>query len=536
MKRIILLPLLVLFACNPSKEQVDLIVEAQAIYTGDTISGNAMAIKDGKIVAVAKVESIRQDYEASEYQAYKGIVYPGFNDAHAHFLGYARGLGRVNLIGTKSWQECLERVQAFADANELEFIQGRGWDQNDWELKQFPTKVELDSMFPQTPVLLMRIDGHAAIANQAALDYAGVDLDTEVEGGLIYAPQDKITGILIDNAVDLVEFPAEDEARLKELVLQAQANCLAAGISSITDAGLKRKDLEFLQAMSEAGELKLRMNMMVSDDSASLAYYLKQAPIETPRFRVHSVKFYLDGALGSRGALMMEPYSDDPANYGLQLKPTAYFRMMADSLAKLGWQMCVHAIGDSANRLAVDVFAKANQANADHRWRIEHAQIVHPEDQKKMAAANIIPSIQPSHATSDMYWAQDRVGERINYAYVAKSFLDLGMTLPLGTDFPVEEIYPLNTLRSAMLRMDVDGFPPGGFRPMEALSFEEALHGMTAAGAYASFEEEVKGKLIPGHYADFVVFEKDLSQLQAGEFRSTQPLALAINGEILHQL
>lgn len=535
MKRFLLLPILLFTACQPLKESVDLIVEAESIFTGDSLQGNAMAIKDGKVVAVASAENIKQAYESTEYQVYQGFIYPGFNDAHAHFLGYARGLGQVNLVGTQSWQECLERVQAFADAQDVDFIQGRGWDQNDWVVKKFPTKAALDSMFPNTPVLLMRVDGHAAIANQAALDYAGVDLETEIEGGVIYAPNDKATGVLIDNAVDLVEFPDEDEARLKELVLEAQANCLAAGISSITDAGLKRKDLEFLQALSESGELKLRMNMMVSDDSASLAYYLNKPPVESPRFRIKSVKFYLDGALGSRGALMLDPYSDDPGNYGLQLKPTAYFRRMADSLAKLGWQMCVHAIGDSANRLAVDVFSEANQGKSDHRWRIEHAQIVHPEDQQKMAEAHIIPSIQPTHATSDMYWAKDRIGERINYAYVAKRFLDLGMALPLGTDFPVEEIYPLNTLRSAMLRMDVDGFPPGGFRPMEALSFDEAMHGMTAAGAYASFEEKVKGKLVPGHYADFVVFDKDLSKLQAGEFRSMVPTALAINGEMLLQ-
>ena len=534
MKRILILAILLISACQ-KKESVDLIVKAEAIYTGDSLKANAIAIRDGRVVAVADAEDLVSKYKAAEMHVYKGFIYPGFNDAHAHFLGYAQGLGQVQLFGTHSWAECLARLQDFAKDYDGDYIQGRGWDQNDWEDKQFPTKSALDSLFPNIPVLLTRIDGHAAIVNQAALDYAGITENTLVDGGLIRKEAGRITGVLVDNAVDLVEFPVEDKERLRELVLQAQTNCLDAGISSITDAGLKREDLEFLQEMSEAGDLKLRMNMMVSDDSASLAYYLSQAPIEGERFRIKSAKFYLDGALGSRGALMMEPYSDDPGNYGLQLKPTTYFEMMADSLARLGWQMCVHAIGDSANRLAVDIFSKANQGNDDHRWRIEHAQIVHPEDQKKMAAAHILPSIQPTHATSDMYWAKDRIGERIDYAYVAKSFLDMGLPLPLGTDFPVEEIYPMNTLRSAMLRMDVDGFPPGGFRPMEALSFDEAIAGMTQGGAYASFEEKVKGKLSAGYYADFVVFDKDLSKLQAGEFRSTKPVALAIGGEVLYQ-
>ncbi len=535
MKRILILAYLFIAACKPQeKEEVDLIVVAQSIYTGDSIEANAMAVKDGKILKVASAEAIRKDYQSDRIKTYPGAyVYPGFNDAHAHFLGYARGLGRVNLVGTQSWQECLERTLAFAEANETDFIVGRGWDQNDWAVKEFPDRVRLDSLFPNTPVVLNRIDGHAAIANGAALEYAGITEQTMVEGGKLLLAKAGLSGVLIDNAVDLIDIPEEDD-RLKELVLLAQENCLAAGITSITDAGLKKKDIEFLRAMSEAGELKLRLNMMVSDDSLSLAHYLSKPPIEGERFRVKSAKFYLDGALGSRGALMLDAYSDDPGNYGLQLKPRTYFETMADSLVKMGWQMCVHAIGDSANRLAVQIFSEANAGIEDHRWRIEHAQIVHPEDQAKMAAAKIIPSIQPTHATSDMYWAEDRIGERIEYAYVAKSFLEQGLSLPLGTDFPVEEIYPMNTLRSAMLRMDVEGYPPGGFRPQEALSFDEAIKGMTQAGAYASFEEDRKGKLMPGYYADFIVFDRDISKLEAGEFRDTKPQSLGLNGEILY--
>jgi predicted amidohydrolase YtcJ len=279
------------------------------------------------------------------------------------------------------------------------------------------------------------------------------------------------------------------------------------------------------------------MNIMVSDDSASLAYYLNRKPMEEPGFRVKTVKFYLDGALGSRGALLLDDYADDPGNRGLQLKPLSYFETMADSLSHVGWQMAIHAIGDSANRLAASIFSIGYAHNTDHRWRVEHAQIVHPEDQQRFKDLNIIPSIQPTHSTSDMYWADKRLGTaRSTYAYPAKSFRDLGLETPLGTDFPVEDINPFYTLRAAMYRQDAKGYPADGFRPEEALSFKEALKGMTWSGAYASFEEDVKGLLKPGYYADFIVLKEDLSKVSAEEMGDVKVLATAINGEFLMAL
>lgn len=542
LKRILLslVLLLSIIACKTEKPriEVDLFVVAQEIYTGDSIKAEAMVIKDGKVLELGSEQSLDDRYSAPRKKVFKGMyIYPGFNDAHAHFVGYARGLGRVNLMGTNSWEECLQRVQAFADANKPEFIMGRGWDQNDWEQKEFPSRTELDSMFPNTPVVLSRIDGHASLANGAALDFAQISPDTKVAGGALLMNERGLTGLLIDNAVDLIELPELDESKDKELLLKAQEYCLRVGLTSITDAGLKQREIEIMQELIEADSLKIRFNLMVSDDSASIAHYFKNGAIESPRLRVKTVKFYLDGALGSRGALLLEPYADDPTNFGLQLKPTKYFEMMADSLSHQGWQMAIHAIGDSANRIASHLFGIAYMHERNHRWRIEHAQIVHPEDLSALEELKGIPSIQPTHATSDMYWADERLGaERLAYAYSAKSFLEAGLVLPLGTDFPVENINPLYTLRSAWYRQDASAYPEEGFRSKEALSFDEAMRGMTWSGAYASFEEDKKGLLMPGYYADFVVMAQDLSKATAEELSQMEVQATAIDGEFLYGL
>jgi len=477
-----------------------------------------------------------QSYTATNTQSLKGAyIYPGFNDAHAHFVGYARGLRKVNLMGTPSWADALARVVDFQNKYPSDYIIGRGWDQNDWADKSYPHRSSLDSLFPETPVFLSRIDGHAAIINTAALRQAGLNGNETLVGGTLLQDAQGFTGILIDNATDLIKLPAMDIALQKEALLEAQANLFAKGVTSLTDAGLLAADIELLQTLYADVSLQVRINAMVSDDPSSLAKYLK-APIETPTLRVKSAKFYLDGALGSRGALLLAPYSDDSTNYGLQLKEASYFKMMADSLAQLGWQMCIHGIGDSANRLAIDIYSQALAGLEDRRWRIEHAQVVHPTDQKRMVAAGIIPSIQPTHATSDMYWAEERIGsQRMQYAYSAQSFLKLGAKLPLGTDFPVEDINPLYTLRSAYLRQDADGYPPKGFRADEALSFEDAIRGMTEWGAYASFEENKKGTLEAGKYADFVIFDKDLSTLSAQEMSSLEVQATYLNGQEVYR-
>lgn len=523
-----------LSACQ--KKQVD---AEQLLFNGQVHSLNendqlyeAVAINKGEIIAVGRADSLRDRFDFAEEFDLKGRhIYPSFNDAHAHFVGYAEGLLKVNLLGTKSAEEVIARCQTFAATQAQAFIVGRGWDQNDWPEKSFPDKAILDSVFPQTPVVLKRIDGHAAWVNQAALDYAGITAETSVEGGKILLQDGQPSGILIDNAVNLVKLPEMKRSEKARAILQAQDSVFKYGLASLTDAGLGRSDIELLDSLQQAGALKLRINAMVRDDSASLAYFLKNGAIEKPRLRVKSAKYYLDGALGSRGALLIDPYADDPANYGLQLIPTDYFRRQCERMLEAGWQVCVHAIGDSANRLAVRVMADVLQAERDRRWRIEHAQIVRPIDVAAMAEYNIIPSVQPTHATSDMYWAEARLGERIKYAYPYGNLWKACSGLPLGTDFPVEAIDPLRTYRAAVFRQDDRGFPEGGFLPKQKLSPFQALRGMTYYGAEASFEEDKKGLIAPGYYADLVIFDKAIEDCSLAEINRLRPLALLINGE-----
>jgi predicted amidohydrolase YtcJ len=531
--------LLFLAACQApeAKQAADLIITNATIYTVDSnfTVAQAMAIKNGKILAVGSTADIKAAYKSDSLLNGKGqFIYPGLNDAHCHFVGYAEGLLKVNLVGTQSWQEVLERTQKFAVSKDLSFIEGRGWDQNDWAVKEFPTKKELDSLFPETPVVLKRIDGHAALANQAAFNFAKISGIPQVQGGLVAAINGQATGLLIDNAVALIKFPALPRQQKIATLLQAQKNLHAVGLTSLTEAGLLADDILLIDSLQKAGLLKLRINAMVSDDSASLAYFLENEAIENDWLRVKSAKFYLDGALGSRGALLLEPYSDDASNHGLQLMTTPYFKKWAQKIAAAQWQMCVHTIGDSANRLAISVFEEALGQQENRRWRLEHAQIMSPADVKRLAQTSIIPSTQPTHATSDMYWAKERLGaERLKRAYRAKQFLENGAALPLGTDFPVEDINPMFTFRAAVFRQDAQGFPDTAFFAKQRLSPQEALKGMTYFGAYASFEENKKGRLVPGQIADFVIYNQDFLSAPLSELNTVRPLQTYVDGQLV---
>ncbi len=540
MKKTCLLALAFLSALACSrKEAVDLLLIKGHIHLLDSAFSRteALAIREGKVVDTGRTAALLTRYRAQETHDLQGAwVYPGWHDAHAHFVGYAEGLQKVNLVGTQSYAAVLERVKNFAAQNPRAFIEGRGWDQNDWPEARFPHKAALDSLFPETPVLLRRIDGHAALANQAALDYAGLRVDTEIAGGKLLQEGGALTGILIDKAVDEVRFPPLSREEKIRAWQAAEDTLMRYGLTAVTDAGLPVSDILLLDSLLEAGLLRLRYNLMVSDDGESLAFFLQKGKINKPRLRVHSAKFYLDGALGSRGALLCSPYADDPDNYGLQLITRDYFRAWADTLAAAGWQMCVHGIGDSANRLAVQVFQAALKGAQDHRWRIEHAQIVQPSDQQAMVAAGIIPSIQPTHATSDMLWAPKRLGsERMAYAYPAQDYRQLGARLPLGTDFPVEAVNPLYTLRAALFRKDEAGryFQQPGAN--QALFFPDALRGMTVWPAFAAFAEEDWGQLSPGYPADMVVYPVDLASLSAAQLDTLLPQAAFLAGEVLWQ-
>lgn len=529
-----------LISCNV-KQKVDLIVYNATVYTVDSTFSiaEAVAIKNGKILAVGTNKELQRDYEAKEQVDAQGkFIYPGFIDAHAHFFGYGLSLQTINLIDTKSWAEVLQKTQLFATQHPEGWLVGRGWDQNDWENKQFPTKEKLDELFPDRPVLLSRVDGHAAIANQLALETAGIKPGDMLAGGLIAVKDGKLTGLLIDNAVDLVKnkIPLPDAALRSKALLDAQKNCFAAGLTTIADCGLDHEDVSFIDSMQQAGKLDMRLYVMLSDAQKNYDFLFAKGKIKTDRLNVRGFKIYGDGALGSRGACLLQPYSDMPHQHGFLLQDPVHFDSIAAKLHAKGFQMCTHAIGDSGNRTILNIYAKYLRGKNDLRWRIEHAQVVNEQDFSLFGANSIIPSVQPTHATSDMYWAGERLGrERVKNAYAYKKLKEQNGCLPLGTDFPVEDISPLKTFYAAVFRVDDAGFPEGGYQAENALTPEEALRGMTIWAARAAFEEHEKGSIQTGKLADFVILDTDLMKADATQVKKAKVIATYVGGKKVYE-
>ena len=439
---------------------------------------------------------------------------------------------KVELAGTQSYEEILERVVAFQKEQKSDFIIGRGWDQNDWDSKEYPTRKELDRLYPKTPVALTRIDGHAMLANKAALDLAGIDSNTQVEGGEIIVENGKATGVLVDNAMNLVEavIPAPDRDTKIKSLLDAQEKCFSLGLTSVSDAGLSREIIQLIDSLQKAESLKIRVYAMISVSKENLDHYLEAGTYKTDRLNVSSFKVYADGALGSRGAVLKEPYSDRENHFGAMVTPLDTMSLIARRLAQSKFQMNTHAIGDSANAFVLKTYAKNLKSQTNRRWRIEHAQVVSPDD--FLYFTEILPSIQPTHATSDMYWAEDRLGsERIKGAYAFKELLDINGRVVLGTDFPVEKVDPMLTFYAAVARQDLSGFPEGGFQMQNGLSREETLKGMTIWAAYGNFEEEEKGSIEPGKFADFVILDKNIMEIDIDQVPETKVLGTYVNGE-----
>jgi len=527
---------IVLLSCN-RKEKIDLLVYNATIYTVDSSfsTAEAMAVKDGKIIAVGKTADIEKEFDATDKLDAQGkFIYPGFIDAHAHFVGYGMSLQRVDLTGTNSWEECIERVKIFANENKEGWITGRGWDQNDWAIKEFPNNEILDTLFPDRPVLLTRVDGHAAIANQKALDLAGIKAHDTLTGGEIEEMEGTLTGVLIDNAVDLVssKIPAATDEQFKKALQAAEQNCFAMGLTTIDDCGLSYPSVDMIKALQAKGDLKMRLYVMLSDEKANYDYAAANGMIKTDRLNVRSFKVYGDGALGSRGACLLQPYSDKIGHYGFLLSQPAHFDSVANWISNNRWQMCTHAIGDSGNRTILNTYAKYLKGKNDLRWRIEHAQVVDQNDFSLFSANSIIPSVQPTHATSDMYWAGDRLGnERVKGAYAYKQLLQQNGWLPLGTDFPVEDISTFKTFYAAVVRKDAKGWPANGYQVENALTREEALRGMTIWAAKANFEEKEKGSLEKGKFADFVILDTDIMKEVPEKLLSIKVLQTFLNGE-----
>lgn len=536
---LILLLICFLAACQ-TKTPVDLVIYNATVYTVDSNFSKveAIAVKNGKIVATGESKEILHAYVGiKNINAQGKFIYPGFIDAHAHFLSYGLGLKQVDLKGTKSWNAVLKRLGNYASkkpTTDSGWIIGAGWDQNDWATKSFPDKSGLDSLFPDNPVILSRIDGHAAIANQKALELAAIKPGDSIAGGQIITKDSLLTGLLIDNATSLVfnKIPLPTTAEATEALLAAQQNCFAAGLTSVQDMGEDSILIPLLDSLQKKGVLQIRLYVLLSDKKSNFDYLLKNGKIKTDHLHIPGFKVFADGALGSRGACLLHPYTDDSTRHGFLLHPIKHYDSIARFIYNNDFQMATHAIGDSAVRTILKIYARYLKGPNDRRWRIEHAQIVQPEDLHYFRDNQIIPSVQPTHATSDMYWATDRLGsDRIKNAYINKSLLEQNGYIPLGTDFPVEDISPVSTFYAAVFRKDAAGYPKNGFQMENALSRQEALRGMTIWAARAAFEDKEKGSLEPGKLADFVVADKDLMQADRQAVLKTRILMTFIGGQ-----
>ncbi|MGB3605730.1 amidohydrolase, partial [Psychroserpens sp.] len=522
------------FSCSEEKQNVDSIVINANVYTidGDFTKAEAFAIKDGKFVAVGTSEAIKKKYQSSTIIDANGkTITPGFIDAHCHFLRLGLDQQTVNLTGTTSFEEVVKEVLDFQNERQVDYILGRGWDQNDWEDNRFPNKKLLDKLFPNTPIALSRVDGHAILCNQAALDLGNVTKNSKVEGGEVVIENGELTGVLIDNAENLVMnyWPEPSRTDNVNALLAAQKICFDLGLTTIDDAGLSQDSIELIDSLQTTGDLKMRVYAMVSFSEKNVDYYLKKGITKTDRLNVRSFKFYADGALGSRGAMLRAPYSDKAGHFGLLVTDLQTFETNAERIAKSEFQMNTHAIGDSANHAVLQTYSKVLTNQTDRRWRVEHAQIVSPEDFEMYK--NIMPSIQPTHATSDMYWAEDRLGnERIKGAYAYKQLLEAYGKVALGTDFPVEQVSPFLTFYAAVARQDQKQFPDDGFQTENGLTREETLKGMTIWAAFSNFEDHEKGSIEAGKFADFIVLDQDIMEVSQNQLPNLKVEQTFVNG------
>ncbi len=534
---------MIYLSCNNSGVIVDHIFYNGTVYTVDSAftKATAFAIKDGLIVGVGTDDEIKK-YRAGSMTDLKGkYVIPGFHDGHCHFYGYGSDLKKIWLIGTTSFRDALDTLVRHKDKNIGGWIFGRGWDQNDWEVKEYPDKTMLDSLFPDVPVFLLRIDGHAALANQVALDRAGVNNKTQIAGGLIEQKAGKLTGILIDAAVDLVYnvVPRYTRDEEREALLNAQDKCFEAGITSVTDAGFENNGLTWsiislIDSLQKTGMLKMKVNAMASIKEADR--YKKQGKLITPSLTVQSFKVYADGSLGSRGACLLEDYTDQAGHRGFLMYTPSQLDSLAALSAELDFQMNTHCIGDSAHRLMLQIYARYIAKNPDNRWRIEHAQVINQADFNYYNRYNILPSVQPIHATSDMYWAEKRIGpERITGAYAYKMLLQQNGILISGSDFPVEPVNPLYGIYAAVARKDQSGYPENGFEPSNRLTREEALRSFTIWPSYGAFTEKVKGSIEKNKAADFVILDDDIMNITESDIWKITVHATYIDGQPVYQ-
>jgi len=512
----------------------------------DQPAAEAMAWdRQGRIVAVGASEQLRSQWPGAEATDLAGrTVVPGLIDAHGHVMGLGFAMLNADLAGASSVAEVVRRLRAHAaDLPEGAWLRGRGWDQTRWPGAEFPAGADLDEAFPARPVLLERVDGHAVWANSAAMARVERDLsgDWQPEGGYIHRDaQGQPTGVFIDKAEAVFSgiIPPPSEAEQALALRRALDAMTSLGLTGVHEAGTTLVDLRRYLHMEAAGQLPIRIYALASGVGEALEELCRLGPVSTDRVTMRGVKLYADGALGSRGAALLEEYSDDSGNRGLLFESDRSLLAMVDKTLGCGLQAAIHAIGDRANRQAIDTIIAAQNLHPDNpgRHRIEHVQIIHRDDIPRLAGAGIIASMQPTHATSDMRWAEDRIGEeRLFGAYAWQRIRQAGARLAFGSDFPVEKVDPMLGLYAAVTRQDLDGEPPGGWLPDQRVTMNVAVAGFTREAAYAAFAEEDLGSLAVGMFADFVVLDQPLFEIEPAKISETEVLMTVVGGEIVYQ-
>jgi len=534
MRNFFLFIAVILCSCS---QKVDLIVHNAKIYTADTDFSiqSSLIVNDGVFIDVGGDDIIKKYSSQNVIDAQGLSIYPGFIDSHSHFhnLGYLKN--QLDLTSTKSLSDVIDAAKKYDSERKPDFIIGRGWDQNDWVNKSFPTNTELNKNFPDKPVILRRIDGHAYLVNDAALKLANITSSSTIEGGEFLMRRGRLTGVLIDNAMRLIDdiIPEPSIEETVSALLAAQEACFENGLTTVSDAGISKKQIMLIDSLQKQGILDIRIYAMISNNEEDVNHFIQNGLMKTPKLNVRSVKVYADGALGSRGASLINSYSDRRNHFGLMRTSIDSIQRLALKLAGTKLQMNTHAIGDNANRIVLNAYKDALYNYRDPRWRIEHAQVIHPDDYD-LFNPKIIPSVQPTHATSDMYWLYDRVGKnRGEYSYAWADLYKKSGVIALGTDFPVEDISPIMTFYAATVRKDSDGYPEDGFQMENALGRADALLGMTYFGAYANFEEKEKGSIEPGKFADFIILDTDLIADADSRVKNAKVVATFLDGALV---
>ena len=530
----------------------DLILTGGVVHTADASRprGQAVAVRGDRIIFVGSAaEAALYRGPATRVVELEGrTVVPGFIDSHGHVANLASSLRIVDLVGTRSYDAIIDRVAERASSTGGGvWVQGRGWDQNEWADTRFPSHEALSARTPGHPVYLTRVDGHAALVNARALQLAGINRDTpDPDGGLIVRDPGtgEATGVLVDAAMGLVRriIPPDPRDEVRQGILAAQRELHRMGVTSVHDAGVPLELVELYEEMGRAGELSVRNYVMVRESSENLERLFRMGPrsnIDGNHFlSVRSIKISIDGALGSRGAALLEPYSDEPGNNGLILFQPGPLKAVALAALEHGFQLNVHGIGDRGNRVILDVYeeALAERPVADHRFRIEHAQILHRHDIPRFARLGVIPAMQAIHQSSDMPWAEARLGwTRLLGAYAWRSLLETGVTIPGGSDFPVESANPLFSFHSAVTRQNADNWPAGGWFPEQRMGREEALLHMTTWGAYAAFQEDLVGTITSGKLADLVILSRDIMTVPPEDILDARVEMTVVGGKVVYE-